>query len=241
MKPIIEILPDREALIARTAELMVDQIRDAIAARGRCSIALSGGSTPKPLYQKLAQADLPWQQLVILWGDERYVPHDHADSNARMAHEAWLNQVPIPPEQILPMSTGSDNPSQDAARYEQTLRQLFDQPAGIPAVDIILLGMGDDGHTASLFPQTEALTVRDRLITVGNHDGDPRITFTVPLINRGRHVLFLVSGANKQDALSHVFGDADAQHYPSKLVQPQGELRWLLDQAAGEGIPAGMR
>lgn len=241
MKPIVEILPDRDALIERAAEVMVNQIRSAIAERGRCSIALSGGSTPKPLYQSLAQADLPWQQLVILWGDERYVPHDHADSNARMAREAWLNQVPIPTEQILPMPTGSGNPSQDAAQYEQTLRQFFDLAEGLPAVDIILLGMGDDGHTASLFPQTEALTVRDRLITVGNHDGDPRITFTVPLINQGRNVLFLIAGANKQDALRHVFGEADPHSYPSKLIQPQGELRWLLDQAAGEGIPAGTR
>ena len=234
----IEVLPNKESLVDRAHELMVEKIKSAIAQRDQCTIALSGGSTPKPLYEKLAQESLPWEKIHIFWGDERYVPSDHPDSNEKMAREAWLDQVPIPPSNIHPMPTTGQNPQADAAKHEQEIREFFQCGAeDIPSLDIILLGMGDDGHTASLFPQTEALTVRDRLITVGNQGDSQRLTFTAPLINQGRCIIFLVAGANKRPALAQVFApQGDGNQYPSRLIQPQGELWWLLDQEAGAEI-----
>lgn len=231
--PFVEILPDKPAIIQRALELLMGKISTAIASHGRCTLALAGGSTPKPLYEALAQQDLPWDKLYVFWGDERYVPVDHPDSNAGMAKAAWLDQVPIPTEQVFVTPTGSNNPQTDADAYEKTLRQAFGDIEGVPQLDIVLLGMGDDGHTASLFPHTEALKVRDRLVTVGNKDGQPRITFTVPLINQASAVIFAVAGANKQVALQQVFAqEADAEQYPSRLIQAQ-EVWWLLDVAAG--------
>jgi 6-phosphogluconolactonase len=244
MNPTVEILPDKAALIERAYQLTVDCLKAAVDQRGRATIALSGGSTPAPLYAALTQADLPWQQIYVFWGDERYVPADHAQSNFRMTREAWLNHVPIPPENIFPMPTSAKDPAADAVKYADTLKAFFQDSAedlsdsGFPALDFVLQGMGDDGHTASLFPHTEALEVRDRLITVGDHNGEPRITFTVPLINQGRKVVFLVAGANKQTALSHIFSpEANGNTYPSKLIQPASGCHWLLDAEAGKGIP----
>ncbi len=236
---IVEVLPDKEALIERAYQVMVATLQTAIAQRDRATVALSGGSTPKPLFEAMVDADLPWEKVYIFWGDERYVPHDHEKSNARMARETWLNQVPIPPENVFPMPTGAGNPAADAAKYEDTLKKFFQsQPGEFPALDFVLQGMGDDGHTASLFPHTEALSVRDRLVTVGNHDGEPRITFTVPLISAGRKVVFLVAGENKQTALAKVFSpDSDGTAYPSKLVESADGCHWLLDAAAGKGLP----
>ncbi|MEL6440896.1 MAG: 6-phosphogluconolactonase [Cyanobacteria bacterium J06621_8] len=230
----LEILEDKAALIERSRDEIVSQIQQAIAARGQFTIALSGGSTPKPLYAALATQDLPWSKIHIFWGDERYVPATHTDSNQLMARQAWLNQIPIPQENIHPMVTTSDDPEVDAAQHEAELREFWQMPSGFPRFDLILLGMGDDGHTASLFPRTPALTVSDRLITVGNKDGQPRLTFTVPLINHARCVLFVVAGANKRSALKQIFApQGNEQQYPSRLIQPQGKLLWLLDYEAG--------
>lgn len=229
----IEVFPDRHALVARSLELVLQSIPEAIARNGRYTIALAGGSTPKPLYEAIAQQSLPWEQIHVFWGDERYVPHDHPDSNAGMARRAWLDHVPIPAENIHPIPTDDADPTIAADRYEQELKTFFGNTPSVPTLDMILLGMGDDGHTASLFPHTGALGVRDRLITVGNKDGQPRITFTVPLINQSDRVVFMVSGASKQPALTQVFAPAgDADQYPSRLIQPQGMLYWLLDNEA---------
>ncbi len=236
MAPTVEILPDKPALIERAHQLMVETIKTAIAERDRATVALSGGSTPKPLFESLVNADIPWEKLYVFWGDERYVSHDHPQSNARMAAEAWLNHVPIPEENIFRTPTSSQAPAADAAKYAKTIRDFFSSDEAA-VIDFVLQGMGDDGHTASLFPFTESLDVRDRLVTIGNHDGEPRITFTVPLINQGRNVVFLVSGENKQKALSQVFSpDANDHEYPSKLIQAANP-HWLLDAAAGKGIP----
>jgi 6-phosphogluconolactonase len=238
MNRIVEVLPDKSALIDRALELVVEKIRAAIAEWGQCTIALAGGSTPKPLYEQLATQELPWRALQIFWGDERYVPPQHPDSNANMARTAWLDKVPLPAMNIHPIPTDEADPIDAANRHESELQQLFQVPPGeFPAFDIVLLGMGDDGHTASLFPQTTALQVDDRLITVGNKDGEPRITFTVPLINHARTVIFLVAGESKRPALAQVFApEGDAMQYPSRLIRPQGELWWLLDAAAGEEL-----
>lgn len=233
----VEILADKSALIERSRDIILSQIEKAIESRGQFTIALSGGSTPKPLYEALSTQSLPWSKIHIFWGDERYVPATHQDSNQLMARQAWVDKIEIPDSNIHPMDTTGGDPQQDAAKHEAELRQFFQTPEGFPAFDLILLGMGDDGHTASLFPHTEALTVRDRLITVGNKDGQPRLTFTVPLLNQARCVLFVVAGANKRPALKQVFAaQGDETQYPSRLIQPQGELCWLLDQAAGEEL-----
>ena len=155
-----------------------------------------------------------------------------------MTAEAWLNKVNFPASNIHPMPTDGDNPQADAQKHHQELQDFFKLTDDeIPNFDLILLGMGDDGHTASLFPRTPALQVCDRLVTVGNKGDNLRITFTVPLINNANCVIFLVSGANKQPALAEVFSDkANHNQYPSKLIQPQGELIWFIDEAAGSII-----
>lgn len=235
----VEVLSDKATLVQRSLELVLDRFHQAIAERGTFTLALAGGSTPKPLYEALAAQALPWDKVQVFWGDERYVPPDHPDSNEGMARKAWLDQVTFPAANIHAMPTNESDPCTAAQRYEQELQQVFQIQAGeIPALDVILLGMGDDGHTASLFPHTDALQVRDRLITVGNKDGQPRITFTAPLINQARCVIFMVAGASKQAALAQIFAPvADSSSYPSRLIQPQGELWWLLDAAAGKTLP----
>lgn len=239
--PQVHVFSDKATLVAGAAEQVIALMRDAIATSDRCTIALSGGSTPKPLYQAIAQTDLPWDKIYVYWGDERYVPATHADSNAKMAHEAWLDHVAIPAENVFAVPTDTDSPETTADRYQQTLIESFQAASekDIPQFDLILLGMGDDGHTASLFPHTLALNEFYRWVTVGNKDGQPRITFTVPLINQARHVMFVVAGADKQTALSQVFAPvADNATYPSRLIAPAGELQWLLDSAASQGLPA---
>ncbi len=225
------VYPDRQALIAAALATIVERVRVAIAERQSCSIALSGGSTPEPLYAALAQQDLPWHQIQIFWGDERCVPHNHPDSNYGMAKRVWLDLVPIPTENIHPVPTDLNPPQAVADAYE---RQLMLALGKMPAFDVILLGMGDDGHTASLFPHTAALAVNDRLVTVGEKDGRARITFTFPLINNARSTIFLISGESKQVALQAVFAPTgDELLYPSRSIQPIGELMWLLDATAG--------
>jgi 6-phosphogluconolactonase len=238
MAKFIEVVGDKTALIERGLALVKEKIELSIQERGLCTIALAGGSTPKPLYEGLANQSLTWDKIQVFWGDERYVPPTHPDSNQKMARLAWLDSVNIPPNNIHPMPTGAGNPIIDAQTYDNQIRSFFavNEPE-IPIFDIILLGMGDDGHTASLFPHTEALQVKDHLITVGNKDGQPRLTFTVPLINQARCVIFLVAGSNKQAALAQIFAPiADTNNYPSRLIQPQGELWWLLDNTAGAKV-----
>jgi 6-phosphogluconolactonase len=236
------IYPDRQALVAAALTTIVARIRTAIEERQSCTIALSGGSTPQPLYAALAHADLPWHQIQIFWGDERYVAATHPDSNYGMTKRVWLDLVPIPAANIHPMPTDLAAPQLAAEDYDLQIRHNFGLEQGlIPVFDIILLGMGDDGHTASLFPHTTALSVIDRLVTVGEKDGQPRLTFTFPLINQARSVIFLISGASKQTALAEVFAPTgDPTAYPSRGVKPQGELLWMLDAAAGNGL-AGVR
>ena len=236
MKKTVEVLSDKKALVDRALELILQKIATTLETQDTFAIALSGGSTPKPLYEALAKEDLPWSKIHIFWGDERYVAPDHRDSNQLMTRQAWLDKIDIPSGNIHPVPTEANNPSSDAEKYEAELKDFFQQEE-FPIFDLILLGMGDDGHTASLFPQTAALAVSDRFITVGEKDGEPRITFTVPLINRAGCVMFLVAGENKRPALKEIFAlEGDAQQYPSRLIQPQGELVWLLDDAAGREL-----
>jgi 6-phosphogluconolactonase len=232
------VYPDKQALVEAAFTLIVERVQIAIDQRQTCSIALSGGSTPQSLYAALAHVDLPWNQIHIFWGDERYVPPSHPDSNYGMTKRVWLDLVPIPAENVHPMPTDLAAPQLAADDYDRQILAHFGLEAGlVPVFDVVLLGMGDDGHTASLFPHTAALSVIDRLVTVGDKDGQPRLTFTFPLINQARSAIFLISGASKQTALAEVFSPTgDAETYPSRQVQPQGELFWLLDAAAGDRL-----
>ncbi len=238
MNKVVEVLADKAALIERSLDIVLAKIQEAIQERDRCTIALAGGGTPQPLYEAIANQDLPWEKIHVFWGDERYVPADHPDSNQGMARRAWLDQVDLPDANIHPMPTDGATPMADAEKHEAQLREFFGSPAGeFPQFDVILLGIGDDAHTASLFPHTDALHVQDRLVTVGNKDGQPRITFSAPLINHAHCVIFLVAGAGKRPALAQIFApDADPLTYPARLIQPHGELWWLLDQAAGQDL-----
>ncbi|MER3433066.1 MAG: 6-phosphogluconolactonase [Leptolyngbya sp. ERB_1_1] len=233
MNPHVEVLADLPALVDRALELVLEKLQSALVTRNIATIALAGGSTPKPLYEKLAQQNLPWDKLHIFWGDERYVAPDHPDSNQRMVRLAWLDKVPIPAENVHPIPTDEADPAIAAQKHEAQLQAFFNsKPGEFPAFDVILLGIGDDAHTASLFPHTPALQVRDRLITVGNKDGNPRITFTAPFINAAHTVIFMVAGANKYHALTQIFAEeADETTYPARLIKPQGELWWLLERS----------
>ena len=235
MKKFIETLADKDTLIQRAGELILSKIEAGLKLQEKFTIALAGGSTPKPVYEFLANQSLPWEKIHIFWGDERYVPPSDSNSNQLMARQAWLNKVAIPEENIHPVLTNSENPELDAQNHEAEIREFFQIASGeFPAFDLILLGMGDDGHTASLFPHTTALQERDRLVTVGDKNGEPRITFTVPFINHAQCVMFLVTGANKCPALAQIFAtEGDDLSYPARLIKPQGELWWLLDQEAG--------
>jgi 6-phosphogluconolactonase len=185
-------------------------------------LSLSGGSTPKRLYELLAGCDLPWDRIHWFWGDERNVADDHPDSNARMVRRAWLDPIAAPESNIHPVEVDAQDPSRAAKKYRETLRSFFpDQP--FPEWDLVLLGMGDDGHTASLFPHTAALDER-QLWFVENWVeslNTYRYTLTSPAINSGRRIWFLVAGETKRPALEAVFSaSGDAHQYPSRLIHP---------------------
>ena len=231
-------------LFHAAAEEFIRAASEAVEKRGRFAVALAGGSTPKSLYALLAanaSSSLPWSQMFFFFGDERHVPPDHPDSNYRMANESLFSKAPIPPGNVFRMPT--ENPDADAvaAAYEQTLRNFFSaKPGEFPSFDLILLGMGPDGHTASLFPETAALEERSRLVVANWVEKlkTSRITLTLPVLNAARCVAFLVSGADKAPALHQVLeGDGPGEKYPSKLVQPErGKLIWFVDRAAASEL-----
>ena len=243
------VMPDAAALAARAAEEFTQAAEKAAAERGRARIALSGGSTPKVAFQLLADASqpwrnrMPWEKLELFWVDERCVAPDNADSNYRMTREAMLDHVPLKPEQVHRME-GELDPQMAAARYESLLRESFRlEGAESPRFDLVQLGMGPDGHTASLFPHTEALHVMGRLVTANHVEtvkDSWRVTLTWPVINSARSVFFLIGGADKAELVQQVFaGPRDPERLPSQLIWPSsGILTLVLDQAAAALLPA---
>jgi len=216
-----------------------------VRAKGRFTVSLSGGSTPRGLYSRLAQdsRDLPWGKIYFFWGDERHVPPDDKDSNYRMVRETLLSQAPIPPENVFRMHAEEADAARVAEQYEQVIKKFFALKAGeLPRFDLVLLGLGPDGHTASLFPHSAALQERSRLVVANwvEKFQHYRLTFTAPVINNAAEVMFLVSGAEKAAALRSVLkSDAPAEAFPAKLIQPaKGRLIWLLDRAAMGDRPA---
>ncbi len=233
-------------LFQAAAEEVIRSATDAVAQRGRFTIALSGGSTPRNLYTLIAanaSASLPWDRMFFFWSDERHVPPDDPESNYGMARDTLLSKVAIPPANIFPIPAENPDASAAAETYEQTLRKFFAVgPGEFPRFDLILLGMGPDGHTASLFPETSALQAKSRLVVANWVEKlkASRITFTLPVLNAARCVAFLVSGADKAAVLHEVLeGDGPAEKYPSKLVRPsEGKLIWFVDRAAASELSA---
>jgi 6-phosphogluconolactonase len=236
--PEIRILKSSQELFEAAAAEFVVQASEAVRAQGRFTVALSGGSTPKSLYRLLATTpSLPWDKICLFWGDERHVPPDHADSNYRMAHEVLLSKVPVRPENIFRIHAEEKDAEAAAWQYEQTLKQFFHLSSGkFPRFDLILLGLGADGHTASLFPESSALNERHRLVVANwvERFKTHRITFTFPVLNAAACVIFLASGPDKAPILHQVLEDSSA-HLPSQQVRPNnGRLVWLVDsEAAG--------
>src|SRR5262245_19052923 len=233
---------DSEAVSQAAAREFARLAFEAVAERGRFVVALSGGSTPKRLYQILAEPPLRdsirWNKVEMFWGDERSVPPDHSDSNYRMANEAMLQKVPLRPGSVHRMQAEREDRDAAAQDYANEIATLFGMPASgpPPAFDLILLGMGPDAHTASLFPHTQALGVTDRWV-VPNYVpkfNTYRLTMTRPMINAARQVLFLVAGPDKANPLFEVFtGPPDSARLPSQLIRPRpGLLVWYADKSA---------
>ncbi|GAB4501199.1 MAG: 6-phosphogluconolactonase [Anaerolineales bacterium] len=228
----LEIFANSTALVERAAEIFAESAGQAIQQRGRFSVALSGGSTPRALYERLTRAPLDWQAIHLFWGDERCVPPEHPDSNYRMTAESLLKYIPIPPENVH-RAPGELPPAQAAEGYEQELRAFF---GDFPRFDLVLLGMGDDGHTASLFPGSPALAESTRWAIAAEHDAPPpplvaRVTLTFGVFNAARRVIFLVSGAGKAQRLMEIQRGGSA--LPAARIQPVGgELLWLVDSSA---------
>jgi 6-phosphogluconolactonase len=237
----LSIFPDLETLSQAAAGLVVKRCKLAVEAQARFSIVLSGGSTPRRTYELLGTApyrdQIAWQSVHVFWGDERCVPSSDPRSNAKMAYDVLLDKVPIPQLQIRPVRC-SEDPSRAAKDYEDVLRTFFhDQP---PRFDLVLLGLGGDGHTASLFPGTPALKEDERWVAEVFTPGQDfqRITLTVPIINAAAAVAFIVSGSEKAQALHQVReGDVDPEHFPAQLISPvNGQLIWLVDEKAASHI-----
>ena len=247
----IRILPDCAAIAKRCAQKFVEIAAAAINEKGSFTVALSGGSTPKTLYSLLAndpalRAQVPWDKMVLFFGDERHVGPDDPQSNFRMATEAMISKSPLKPEQVVRIRGEYPEAQQAAAEYEQAIRTHFKLTDGqFPRFDLVLLGMGSEGHVASLFPGTKALR-ENRRIAVHNWVGKvlmDRITLTAPAVNNAANVIFMVTGADKAPALTAVLERVyEPEQLPAQLIQPvNGTLLWLVDTAAGSMLTRALR
>jgi 6-phosphogluconolactonase len=242
----VRILVDGAAIAKRAAQEFVQGAAAAVKEKGSFSVALAGGSTPKTLYGLLVndlalRAQVPWDKLQLFFGDERSVGPDHPDSNFRMANEAFLSKAPLKPEQVHRIKGEYPDIERAAVEYEQTLRSQFKLAAGqLPRFDLLLLGMGEEGHTLSLFPGTKALHDNGRLV-MHNWVGKlytERVTITAPVANNSAQVIFMITRSDKALALKGVLeGPYEPEQLPSQLIQPKnGKLLWLVDTAAGSAL-----
>jgi 6-phosphogluconolactonase len=239
LTPEIKVFPDPAAVAAEAAERVVRAAEQAVELRDAFSLVLAGGGTPRLLYERLASDDyrsqVPWAKVEVFFGDERAVPPDHPDSNHRMAREALLSKVPVPGDNVYRMK-GELDPEQAAKEYGQMLKDRF----GDAGPDLVLLGMGDDGHTLSLFPGTPAVDESKHRVVANYAEQSTtgkswRITMTAPFVNRAQQVLMLVTGANKATRLAEVLeaDPGEPPKYPVQLIRPEsGRIAWLLDAAA---------
>lgn len=241
-RPEIKVYPDEQTL-AQAAAVQITTLANAtMAAHGRFTLVLAGGSTPRTLYTLLSTTEfasrVPWSHVHCFWGDERCVPPDHPDSNYRLARESLLDHIPVPAANIHRIP-GEQAPEQAAIAYEQTLRAFFASNPR-PRFDLILLGMGEDGHTASLFPGTAALYERQRWVVAHYVDRTRgwRITLTPVVLNAAAHIIFLVTGSQKAACLQQVLiGPYQPDRLPAQIVRPtHGDLLWLIDRAAARAL-----
>ncbi len=247
----IRILPDGLAIAKRAAQEFVQAAAAAVRAKGSFNVSLAGGSTPKALYSLLVndptlRSQVPWDKLHLFFGDERHVPPDHPDSNFRMATEAMISKSPLKPAQVTRIKGEYPDAAQAALEYEKTLREYFKLKDGeYPRFDLLLAGMGNEGHTLSLFPGTKALHA-DARIVVSNWIGKlctERITLTAPAASNAAEIIFMVTGADKACALKAVLeGPFEPEQLPAQLLQPEnGKLLWLVDAAAGSMLATAIR
>ena len=237
----MNVFPNRQALVEGACQRLTEAFQEAIERQGYCAVALSGGSTPRAVYERLGQepyrSQIEWSKVHLFWGDERGVPPDHPDSNYRMVKEALLQRISIPEENIHRIP--AERPPQEAAQlYEDELKKFF-RPK-MPVFDVVLLGLGTDGHTASLFPGTPAVSEREKWVTAVfvPQMKSWRITLTLPVINRARKIFFLVVGSSKAEIVRKLFHlQQPSVEVPASLVAPQqGELWWLVDGEAGGAV-----
>ncbi|MGA9041806.1 MAG: 6-phosphogluconolactonase [Terriglobales bacterium] len=241
-QPEIRIVNTQADLFQAAAQEFVAQVNQAISARGKFSVALSGGSTPKGLFTLLASGsipNIPWDKIFFFWSDERHVPPDDPESNYRMANEAMLSKVPVPAANVFRVRAEEKDADIAANEYEQTISKFFGlRPGEFPRFDLIFLGIGPDGHTASLFPGSSGLEEKSRLVIANwvEKFNTFRITFTYPVLNHSACVMFLASGPDKAAILHEVLEDP-ASNLPCQRVRPgDGSLIWLLDRAAASGL-----
>ena len=237
----LSLYDDLAALARAAAEEIASVAEAAIASEGRFTIALSGGSTPRPVYRLLAEEPyrdrIRWDRVHVFWGDERHVPPDHPESNFGMAHDELLSKVPLPADNIHRVRAEKPDAERAAREYEWTLRSAFNLDEGqVPRFDLVLMGLGPDGHTASLFPGSDAVRERTRLVVAPwvSAQSSFRITMTLPVFNRAACALFVVSGEEKAEALRSVLeGDLQPDRFPAQGVRPdEGRLLWFGDRAA---------
>ncbi|HKQ18714.1 MAG TPA: 6-phosphogluconolactonase [Candidatus Eisenbacteria bacterium] len=248
MRGRLHVAPDADSLARTAADEFQVYAWEAIRARGRFTAALAGGDTPRAAYAQIAatwrkwsDGPLDWARVHIFWGDERHVPPDDPRSNYRMARETLISHVPLPPENVHPIPAAHPDPRDAAARYSGALREFFElEPRGLPRFDLVLLGMGADGHTASLFPGSDALEEDGRLAvaTRGPAGDEWRITLTLPVLNHAGSLVVLVSGAAKASTLRRVLeGPETAPSLPIQRLNPDsGSLVWIVDREAAPWI-----
>jgi 6-phosphogluconolactonase len=237
------VFQDAGALAAHAAAWLAEKLGGGTPRRR--AVCLSGGSTPRILYEALAQPPyreaMPWESIHWFWCDERFVPPTDERSNYRMVREALFDRAPVPGRCIHPIATAGGSPEAAATAYEEELQRLYGSTtleAGRPLFDVTFLGVGEDGHTASLFPASPALKERMRWVARATDTaGAPRITLTYPVLESSREVVFLVTGAAKRDIVQRIF--AGAAGLPAAMLRPAGRLHWFLDRAAGQGLSAG--
>lgn len=231
----IKVYQSVEKLSEHSAELFIMEAREAIAKRGRFCVSLSGGSTPRLLYEKLAKAKyssrVDWKKVYIFWGDERHVPKDHELSNQKMTEDAWLSHSAVPRENIFPIPF-KESAEVAARQYEEDLRRFFGK---LPRFDLTLLGVGKDGHTASLFPGTAALDETKHWVSSARPEsgGPERLTLTFPVLNESAKIWFLAAGSEKAEILKQVFAE-DVPDLPVKKIVPKGPVTWFIDEAAAK-------
>lgn len=240
MKLNTRVSPDIEALSHAALDEILTNLRDAVKLRGRFALALSGGHTPEKMYALWGQdqkyrTETPWDRVHLFWGDERFVSTNDPLSNYRMTREALLSHVPIPAANVHPAPTNLPTPQAAAAAYDADLRKFF--PDGVPAFDVTLLGIGPEGHTASLFPGSPALDEKKKWVDAVTVKATPpnRLTFTLPVLNQSRNTYFLAAGEEKKTILDALRAEPDPAHsqYPAARIQPlDGRVIWFLDEPA---------